>query len=681
MIADAAVSLLFLVGLSVVCLGIGNVGLKRLRAIPEGGVAQILFGLAIGTGLVSTFIAIFGVFEVFAPISAGNVVLILFAVLLRPYCFNPYSSLWRWLRCIRQWRPDAMTAGLTLVIACFAGLTLTGALAPPTSNEWDTLAYHFAVPKVWLAERKIHMLPYDNHAGFPMLVEMLYSMGLQWGAASFAKLVHWFYGMLCALTCYWAGRHWVSRKAGLLAAVLFLAVPVVGWEATTAYIDLAAALYVSLSVFAFARWMESKGGGEGERGSEGGDIKLQSANCKVQIGRTPDSPADAPSPHLPLSPSSGWLVLAGMCGGLACGVKMTMIATSGLLVLWAVGLAFKRMASWKHVGLLTGIMLLIGAPWYIKTWVWTGNPFYPFAYSLFGGKWWGAAQAAQYAAEQGRFGIGKTLYGLWVAPWSTAFQSQYYANPPATFRGALETASGGSVFAAVFGTLGIGVIGLLPMWLLGNAKGVMNRASTWFAAYGGAFVLVWFALTHQTRYLIPILPILLIPAVAGARAFWHEGRMWRAGIAAFCALALLWGLAPLTALVDPCWAVAWGGESQDAYLSRTEPTYNVCKAVNAQLPVGCKILLLNEVRGFYLDRPYQWGDAAQNTLIPWDSLRTAGEMDRVLKGQGITHVLIDWGPSPSSRERWPVLAQQAISTGAWRETIREKGFAVYAVGP
>jgi hypothetical protein len=194
-------------------------------------------------------------------------------------------------------------------------------------------------------------------------------------------------------------------------------------------------------------------------------------------------------------------------------------------------------------------------------------------------------------------------------------------------------------------------------------------------------VLVWFALTHQTRYLIPILPVLLIPAVAGARAFWREGWLWRAGIGAFSALALLWGLIPLYALVQPAFAVAWGGESQDAYLSRSEPIYNVSRAINAGLPKGAKVLMLNEVRGFYIDRPYQWGDASQNALIPWASLTTPEEMDTALREQGITHVLVNWGPTPAATERWPDLAKAAVARGAWQPVLQEKSFAVYALVP
>jgi hypothetical protein len=246
------------------------------------------------------------------------------------------------------------------------------------------------------------------------------------------------------------------------------------------------------------------------------------------------------------------------------------------------------------------------------------------------------------------------------------------------------------VFAAVFGTLGIGVIGLLPLWLMGppagkasrvptSRVGAINRAPTWFAIYGGAFVLVWFALTHQTRYLIPILPLLLVPSVAGVRAFWRAGLGWRIGLGAFCSIAILWGLLPLYTLVQPCFAVAWGGETRDAYLSRVEPIYNVCVAANRDLPAGAKVLLLNEVRGFYLDPPYQWGDWSQSTVIPWDRLQTVEDMDVELAKQGITHVLVNWGPTPSPSEGWPALAKAAIERGRWAPVIEQGRFTVYVV--
>jgi 4-amino-4-deoxy-L-arabinose transferase-like glycosyltransferase len=456
--------------------------------------------------------------------------------------------------------------------------------------------------------------------------------------------------MWTALACYWAGRRWVSPKAGLLAAALFLSAPIVGWEATIAYVDLAATLYVALSVFAFLIWLEER------------------------------SARDS---------GNAWLVLAGIMAGFACGVKYTMIATTGLLVLWAVGcvMAKKAGVTWKHVGILTGVAALVACPWYIRTWIWTGNPVYPFAYSLFGGKWWSAQAAVDYVREQSRFGIGNTLYAFWVAPWSTTFFAQFYANPPAKFTGALVPSPPANTFAAVFGSLGLGVIGLLPLWLLKPGvsradearKG--NGALPAMVLYSAAFFVVWFSLTHQTRYLMVLLPLLLVPAVAGARAFWHAGRGWRLGVGAFCAVALLWGILPLYVLVQPAFAVAWGGESADTYLTRREPVYVLSKRINQTLPKDAKLLMLQETRGYYLDRPYQWGNPSQNALIAWDTFTTPRQMDAALRAQGITHVLVNWGATPPEidREHWPPLARAAIDRGLWTTVFQTGGYGVYRI--
>ncbi|MES2463737.1 MAG: hypothetical protein V4671_24475, partial [Armatimonadota bacterium] len=53
-------------------------------------------------------------------------------------------------------------------------LTAIAALAPPSFLEWDSLAYHLAVPKTYLAQGRIFYIPYDHHSNFPFTLEMLY---------------------------------------------------------------------------------------------------------------------------------------------------------------------------------------------------------------------------------------------------------------------------------------------------------------------------------------------------------------------------------------------------------------------------------------------------------------------------------------------------------------------------
>jgi hypothetical protein len=203
--------------------------------------------------------------------------------------------------------------------------------------------------------------------------------------------------------------------------------------------------------------------------------------------------------------------------------------------------------------------------------------------------------------------------------------------------------------------------------------------------YSGAFLLVWFALTHQTRYLMVLLPLLLVPAVAGIRDFRHAGAGWRWATGVVAAIALLWGIIPAWVLARPAMAVAWVGGSADAYLSAREPIYVVSRRINAELPRDAKILMLQEVRGFYLDRPYQWGNPEQNALIPWDKLADPAAMDRVLRAKGITHVLVNWAAlPPDASPPWARLAAAAAAQGLWTPVIvtgpdPQRGITVYRV--
>jgi 4-amino-4-deoxy-L-arabinose transferase-like glycosyltransferase len=123
-----------------------------------------------------------------------------------------------------------------------------------------------------------------------------------------------------------------------------LGAPAFLWQMFSAYADLATALYASLGLFALA-------------------YAVQEGNRR-------------------------WLWLSGALMGFALATKYTALLTAGLWGL--VGLLWlARAGQAKLIPTLVGAGLLagaIGAPWYIRNYLWTGNPVYPFAYEIFGGK-------------------------------------------------------------------------------------------------------------------------------------------------------------------------------------------------------------------------------------------------------------------------------------------------------
>lgn len=187
-----------------------------------------------------------------------------------------------------------------------------------------------------------------------------------------------------------AGRGGLFAAAGRVGRVgraLVLGAPAFLWQMFSAYADLATALYASLGVFALAYAMQ-----EGSR---------------------------------------RWLWASGVLMGFALATKYTALLTAGL---WGVvGLVWLLRAGQSELtptlvgaGLLAGV---IGAPWYLRNYLWTGNPVYPFAYEIFGGKNWSQAQADAYRNDQLKFGLGREPAQLLLAPWNLSASPAPFADP------------------------------------------------------------------------------------------------------------------------------------------------------------------------------------------------------------------------------------------------------------
>jgi hypothetical protein len=547
----------------------------------------------------------------------------------------------------RRPRPDTarvLAAGATLAIAALATMTLLGALAPPSGNDWDGLAYHLAAPKVYLRSGRIHFIEYDSHTNFPFTMEMLYGLGLSLAGAPLAKLFHWSAGMLTAAGI-WA---FVNTRGSVVppwaapaAAALFLAVPQVAWEATTAYIDLGTTLFQFLALWA-----------------------LLNAFTRPEQEKGP------------------WWLLAGAMSGWAMGTKMTALVPFGLLLLGAGIWALRRReaAAWRAVATVGITGVLIASPWYVKSYLWTNNPVYPFFYTLFPRSinWTSHAEDA-YKMEQASFGLGRDARALLRAPWSTAMEGAAFftvssnnARREPTPRNRWPRYLGN-----VWGSIGVALLGFTPLCFF--ARGLDQRGP-WLLAYLGASGLLWFALSHQTRYLLPVLApasaLAVLILVSLPRGF------LRVASGFFVAVALLVGVSVTHTLVAASAVpVVLGGESRENYLTRTMPDlYPALRFVNT-LPARSRVAFYDEVRGFYADRDYFWANPLQHTLVPYEELPDGRALGSFLREKlGITHVLINLGIAQQSEGTvWYQRVADAIRQGVFVPLYEARSVAVYAI--
>jgi len=503
-------------------------------------------------------------------------------------------------------RPRGLGGRTALLLVPFLLLVLAAVLAPSDMRDWDSLAYHFAVPKLWLQAGRIGPVPGIHHSNFPMTADMLYLYGLAAGGEAGAKAFNLCWYLLgCAavfgIARRWYGKEALDRKAGWWALFAFAGCPVVLWEAGTGYIDIPHGLFAGLAVL-YA--------------------------------------ADA----LRFADRNFWL-LSGACLGFAMGTKHTGLQTMASLFIVAVATAVLTLKKpdpedgggfcpWRGTAVMAGIALLLAAPWYAKSIAYTGNPVYPFFSKQLGGKDWDAWRAAIYTEEQKSFGVGSDPKDLGHAVLGLAYQPGRYVNPNQTQGGGFPTGSIG--FAALLAGL---------LWSVSGKAG--PREKTVLAVLGLGF-LFWFLLSQQSRYLTSVVVPLAVLAGGGAVRL-SLGRVVAAGVA----LQALYSLAMLytTQSIDQL-RVVLGQVDRGQYESMAVPFSDAAKTINA-LPGDVKVALYDEVFGFYLDKPYFWANPGHSTAVPYESLPDGPSLAEELRRQGFTHAYVNLTlVEPKFRARW-----------------------------
>ncbi len=546
-----------------------------------------------------------------------------------------------------------------LLVLSLSLLALLLALAPPVSNDWDSLTYHLAMPKLWLRAGRLIEVPWCDHSYFPALMEQLYLNGLRVSPVA-AKLPHYVTFVLALGTIALIGRTFFSRTAGLAGAVVFASIPMVLHEATTAYVDLGLAAYTLLAFYCLLKWMTAEASGKDARAS-GKDAR----------------------------PTVHYLPLAGVFAGLAMGVKYTGLLVFALLCGWIVfGLWRNRKSQIKNqkskvrpVVLFAVLAVAIASPWYVKNIVQTGNPVYPFFYDVFGGRGYTKQMADQYKHHQREFGYKRTPANLLASPWRASMwpwhltdSLEFILTNPGNHKRLYET----TVAPPTLGLIGPTLLALLvPLVWLGVAKtGEQRLVLQVLLGTALALGMVWFVLEQYNRYLFPCVALLSVAAGASAGELIERHRLTRIVTLA----ALTWSAVVASGLMlryhGSALKVTFGQVSRRDYLFRMS-LYAVCDFINQEAPRHARVLLLGEERGFYLDRDYLWGNPGHHTLFPYARMKTAADWQHELRKQRVTHVLINRATVPASDRGW---LDAGVREERWRvryETGADAGYAVY----
>lgn len=242
----------------------------------------------------------------------------------------------------KGWNPFSVFSFSLFGIAAFLLLLLC--FTP--GLETDAFMYHISAPWAWLLQGSIRPIPFNLHAQFHFLIQML-NMGLlalPGKTIALFKLLQWYFAILLALVAYLLGRRFGGTRVGEAAMCASLMAQEIGIVIKGAFIDVGVGFFVCSGLYFFALGVERR--------------------------RRMD------------------FLLSGLFFGLGFSSKNT-----GILFFSAAFLAFAILplfckaalwqGRWRYLLLSAAMMLFVTLPWILKNAFFTGNPFYPFCVKWF----------------------------------------------------------------------------------------------------------------------------------------------------------------------------------------------------------------------------------------------------------------------------------------------------------
>lgn len=303
-----------------------------------------MFWFAILIGIYSYLIFTLGILGVLYKeiILLVSIIYFIFIVLLKRKFLNEnvskYFKAFKQIQIINNLKQSKFLIIILSLIVIQGIINFIGALGP--EHAFDALWYHLTLPKIYLLNHKIEFIPGGllYYSAMPQFTEMLYAASLAVKDEILAKIIHFSFGILSTIVLYKLSRRYLSMTFSLLGVLIFYSNLVVAWESITAYIDLSRTFFEVTALLMIVNWIEEK--------------------------------------------NKKWLAISAVMVGIAISTKLLALGSLAVFCILIIFYSLKFNRSFKNLFinlfLYIFISLLIPLPWFIFSFINTGNPFYPF---------------------------------------------------------------------------------------------------------------------------------------------------------------------------------------------------------------------------------------------------------------------------------------------------------------
>jgi 4-amino-4-deoxy-L-arabinose transferase-like glycosyltransferase len=575
----ALLDLIFTLGLTnfviMIAAALGHRLLRWFRLDDLTALEQAIFGIPIGLGVLAYGMLALGLIGWLTPGAVAAWLLVIAAL-----TWNEWSSIIAQIpeqaKTLRdQWRGLGRGPKAIILLAAVILLaTLIQSLAPPW--DYDGLMYHLESPRQFLAANHMTFNSENWRASGPFTIEMLFSIGLAFGSNTYARLIHLTYAVILIFTTVAFSRRHFSKKTGWIAFAIMLGIPVLPIWASWANTHMGWAAYEFLSLYAVYTWTIER--------------------------------------------HRNWLVLAGITTGLALGSKFLSAGSAILLgfwILWQNRRDLKKLL--VEAFFYAGVAILIALPWYIRSFMLTGNPVYPF---IFGGPGWPPARLAllnEYLLNS--FGAGSRWIDFLLLPYTV-----YAKN-------------------ALFATLSIEMPSILfPLTLLYPWKHTGGERARPLALYAILWLLYWFNGSQQIRFMLPVFPILaILTAIVLQNLFSPRlNRLAVIGLLAGVGIVSLFYQVVTFVQYKPL-PVILGLESKAEYLRRNLYDYGAMEYIANSLPGDARVFLIGDGQTYYCNDRCLPLSQESNWLFMLEENQSVEAVIKSLRMQEVTHILFSIG--------------------------------------
>jgi Dolichyl-phosphate-mannose-protein mannosyltransferase len=393
----------------------------------------------LGLGIWGTVIFLLGILHLLY----GKLILLIFALSLLFKFKANLEAISKSIKGIPKWTGLDLYLAIFLLVCC--SFQFLSSLYPP--HSFDDTMYHLASAQLYLKHHALTLLPSVRYPVFNEQVDMLFTAALGALDDIAAQQISFLANLLILIGIYSFLKRQVNARAGIIGCSVWLSSQLAAKLSVISYVDVPLALMCLAATY--TAW----------------------CLC-IKTDRQRE-----------------FAILCGAFCGFAAGAKYTgiviAIAICGCILAYGVlkratNRQFYLDALW--VPLLT---VLLSAPWFIRNFILTGNPVFPFLPTVFG------------------------LGGLWT-PQDYALQVhdfalyRYLANTPLNYLRALWDLSSnlsGDFIATYSPLFFTGTLLSFIFALSGNLQVSLLLVPTL------CFLIPWFLTSQYPRYAIPVLPI------------------------------------------------------------------------------------------------------------------------------------------------------------------------------